>query len=115
MSSKENGFPQQMKQPVEKIDSPSQWSNDTMEQPEPQVAIQNIDQDLLFKVANILSASNDATQLITEWSHSPNKLQTSSLEEQLRHFAAHHQKVLTDNVNMTPSGALTETGLPRTE
>ncbi|XP_028408398.1 diencephalon/mesencephalon homeobox protein 1-B-like [Dendronephthya gigantea] len=115
LSTKENCFPQQVKQPAEKFDSISQWSNEIMEPPEPQVAIQNIDQDLLFKVANILSASNDATQLITEWSHSPNKLQTSSLEEQLRHFAAHHQKVLTDNVNMTPSGALTETELPRTE
>ena len=68
---------------------------------EPQVAIENIDQDLLFKVANILSASNNAAQLITEWSQSPNKLQTSNLEEQLQHFAEHHQKVLTTKANTT--------------
>ena len=82
--------------PMEKAEESTSQST-SIEPQEPQVAIQNIDQELLFKVATILSASNDATQLITDWSQSPSKLQTNSLEDQLRHFAEHHQKVLTDN------------------
>ena len=88
-------FPEETEQQIEKaVENSTKWPNNGVEAPEPQHAIQNIDQELLFKVANILSASNDAAQLITDWSHSPNKLQTNSLEEQLRHFAEHHQKVL---------------------
>jgi hypothetical protein len=82
--------------PMEKkVESTSHCNS--IESQEAQVAIQNIDQELLFKVATILSASNDATQLITDWSQSPSKLQTNSLEEQLRHFAEHHNKVLTES------------------
>lgn len=72
----------------------TQPSNSAFETPEAQVVIQNIDQDLLFKVANILSASNDATSLISEWSQMPDKAYTNNLEEQLRHFAEHHHQVL---------------------
>lgn len=67
------------------------------EQEDTQKAIQNIDQELLFNVAQILSSSNNATQLISDWSHSPSKLKTSNLEDQLRHFAQCHQNVLADN------------------
>ena len=97
-------FPEETEQQLEKaVENSTKWPNNGVEAPEPQVSIQNIDQELLFKVANILSASNDAAQLITDWSHSPNKLQTNSLEEQLRHFAEHHQKVL---ANSEPSSTL---------
>ena len=75
MDSKNIIFPKGSEQQLDKtVESSSKWPNNSMEVPEPQVAIQNIDQELLFKVANILSASNDAAQLITDWSHSPNKL-----------------------------------------
>ena len=67
-----------------------------------QVIIQNIDQELLFQVANILSASNDASSLIAEWSQAPNKTQTSNLEEQLRHFANHNSQVLHNSGQNTP-------------
>ena len=115
MDSKNIIFPKGSEQQLDKtVESSSKWPNNSMEAPEPQVAIQNIDQELLFKVANILSASNDAAQLITDWSHLPNKLQTNSLEEQLRHFADHHQKVLT---NSAPASSLNipQSGLEKSQ
>ena len=73
--------------------SPSCYSGSS----DAQVIFQSIDQELLYKVANILSASNDASSLIAEWSQAPNKVQTCNLEDQLRHFADHHQQVLAHN------------------
>ena len=100
---KDIGLPRQSTEQTQNektIEDKSQWQNGNVES---QVAIQNIDQDLLFKVANILSASNNATQLITEWSESPDKLQTDSLEEQLRHFAEHHKNVLSEKTESSSS------------
>lgn len=109
--SKETIFSESYKPAVKTSEGTSPWQSGSEESGhESQVAIQNIDQELLFKVANILSASNNAAQLISDWSHSPNKIQTNSLEEQLRHFAEHHQKVLkepnvpSDNLNVSKSG-----------
>jgi hypothetical protein len=110
VGSKEIIFPESTKQKT--AEGTSQWQSGSVETP--QDTIQNIDQELLFKVANILSASNDAAQLITEWSQSPNKLQTNSLEEQLQHFAQHHQKVLKDSEN-APSGSLPQSGLDKSQ
>ena len=93
-----------IKETIFPSEQPVEGTSQCIKSHEPQVAIQNIDQELLFKVAAILSASNDATQLITEWSQSPNKLQNNSLEEQLRHFAEHHQKVLTDSGSIPQNG-----------
>ena len=108
VESKEIIFPESTKQKT--AEGTSQWPSGSVETP--QDTIQNIDQELLFKVANILSASNDAAQLITEWSQSPNKLQTNSLEEQLQHFAQHHQKVLKDSEN---AGSLPQSGLDKSQ
>ncbi|CAB3991227.1 paired box Pax-6 isoform X1 [Paramuricea clavata] len=110
VQSKEMIFPESTRQKT--AEGTSQSGSGSEETP--QDTIQNIDQELLFKVANILSASNDAAQLITEWSQSPNKLQTNSLEEQLQHFAQHHQKVLKDSEN-APSGSISQSGLDRSQ